>query len=109
MKKLPQESWEAKRKLLLDLSVPLRNDYGPIDEILAPAMEILDRYLTSDRQRVVERNNLANYLQVVQHLKQYGRNRLIKCDERSEGFYEAIKEIEEYFGLREDYFIKDKL
>ncbi len=48
-----QSELEKKRRLLLDLSYHLRNNYGTIDEILAPAMDILDRFLLTQRQQLI--------------------------------------------------------
>ena len=45
---------------------------------------------------------LRHYYSVAQHLRQFARDRFVKPDERSDGFYEAIKEIERYFGVSED-------
>ncbi len=63
--------------------------------------ELLE-FLIKTRQEAVENNNkIKNYYEVAQHLRKFARDHFMKLDDKAEGFYSAIKEIERYFGVQE--------
>lgn len=55
-----------------------------------------------------KKNRLVYCYEVAQHLRQYARDRFMKIDDKTSGFYEAIKEIERYYGVLEDFFLHDQ-
>lgn len=54
-------------------------------------------------------HSLKHYFMVAQHLRQYARDKFAKPDKESYGFYEAIKEIEQYFGVSEEMLKRKEL
>lgn len=103
--------WNEKELLIANRIKQFVADF--LERKLANELDSANEQARADeRQKVLMEagdSRALGHIDVIRHLRIYGRDHIMEADKRAKGFYEAVNEAERYFNVYEDAELRAKL